>query len=78
MTRARVIVIGGFLLPAGLAAVSGCSHSGEREVLAIERTKTYHRSTCPPVHMAKTVLMTVSQADTLHLVPCPVCAPNRR
>jgi hypothetical protein len=56
--------------------LSGCSGTGYKEVLAIERTGTYHRSECPPVHMARTLLMSPDEAKALHLKPCPVCKPD--
>ncbi len=73
--RGRILAVALYL---GTATLSGCSGVGDREVLAIEETKTYHRNTCPPVRMAKTTPMTVSQADALHYTPCPVCKPNLR
>lgn len=73
--RGRILAAALYLLT---PALSGCSGGGDREVLAIEETKTYHRNTCPPVHMARTIPMTVSQADSLHYTPCPVCKPNLR
>jgi hypothetical protein len=56
--------------------LSGCSGTVHKEVFAIERTATYHRSKCPPVHMARTLLMTLDEAKALHLKPCPVCKPD--
>jgi hypothetical protein len=56
--------------------LSGCSGTGDKGVLAIERTGTYHRSECPPVHMARTLLMTLDEAKALHLKRCPVCKPD--
>lgn len=73
--RCRILAVALSLVTATL---SGCSGGGDREVLAIEETKTYHRDTCPPVHMAKTIPMTVRQADALQYTPCPVCKPNLR
>ncbi len=60
-----------------LIVQSGCSGAGHKEVFAIERTGTYHRSECPPVHMARTLLMSLQEARALHLKPCPVCKPDR-
>lgn len=47
------------------------------EVIAIEKTKTYHRDGCPPVHMAKTLTMSLKEAKEEKLTPCPLCQPDR-
>lgn len=78
MKREPALLLVRFVLAAGAVAASGCLASGDRDVLAIERTKTYHTHACPPVHMAKTVSMTAARADALHFIPCPVCKPNLR
>ncbi len=75
MTGARAAAVACFLFASGAVALSGCSGSGQ-EVLAIERTRTYHRESCPVVRMAKTVTMTLAQASALNFTPCPACKPN--
>jgi len=60
----------------GLAILLGCSTVNSKEVFAIEKTGVYHRAECPPVHMAKAVAMSIEQAKTEHLKPCPVCKPD--
>ena len=59
-----------------LLLFSACSRGNGKEVVAIEKTGTYHRAFCPPVNMAKTKLMTVAEAKAEHLKPCPVCKPD--
>jgi methylphosphotriester-DNA--protein-cysteine methyltransferase len=59
-----------------IASLSGCSSVNSNEVFAIKKTGVYHRSECPPVHMAKAVPMSVEQAKSEHLKPCPVCKPD--
>ncbi len=78
MTRGRILAVVCFLFMATAPVLSGCSGSSEQEVLAIERTRTYHRETCRVVRMAKTIPMTVAQASALHFAPCPACKPNLR
>ncbi|MEW6511023.1 MAG: hypothetical protein AB1428_08710 [Bacteroidota bacterium] len=60
----------------GIAAISGCSRSSPRAVVAIERTHSYHRPTCPPVNMARTVMVTLEDAKAKKLTPCPLCHPD--
>ncbi len=78
MMRGRILAAVSFLVMSTAAVLSGCSGSSEPEVLAIKRTRTYHRETCPVVRMAKTTPMTVAQANALHFTPCPACKPNQR
>ena len=59
-----------------LLICAGCSGSPEREVVVIRKTGTYHRADCPPVHMAKTMVMAVSEARAAHFKPCTVCKPD--
>jgi len=59
-----------------IVVINGCSGTSRHEVFGIERTGTYHRGGCPPVHMAKTVMMTREEARARHLKPCPVCKPD--
>ena len=58
-----------FCLPA-------CSGGKKDNVVVIEKTRTYHREACPPVHMAKTQEMTLNQAKGQNLRPCTVCKPD--
>ncbi len=61
-----------------LVVLPGCS--GEKKetvvVTVIEKTKTYHRKECAPVHMARTIDMSLSEAKTKKLKACPVCKPD--
>ena len=60
-----------------MATLSGCSgHLKKGEVLAIAKTKTYHREGCPPTNMAKTTVMTVADAKAEKLKACPGCKPD--
>lgn len=59
-----------------LGSLLGCSSVKTNEVFAIKRTGVYHRIECPPVHMAKAVPMSVEEAKSEHLKPCPVCRPD--
>jgi hypothetical protein len=56
--------------------MAGCNSAHVREVVAIEKTRTYHREQCPPVAMAKTEVMTISEARARQLRACPVCKPD--
>jgi hypothetical protein len=58
-------------------AISGCGGAHERKVLVIEKTKTYHREGCPPVQMAKTEEVTLSEAKAMKFKACPICTPDR-
>lgn len=69
--------IGAFLLLAPLAVGGfGCGTTHGREVVAIPKTKTYHRAVCPPVHMARTLVVTVEEAHSMKLRPCLLCQPD--
>ena len=60
-----------------LTTLSGCSeHLKKGEVLAIAKTKTYHREGCPPTNMAKTTVMTVADAKAEKFKACPGCKPD--
>ena len=59
-----------------VTALSGCSAGSHGEVLAIEKTGTYHRPGCPLVNMAKTTPMSVAEAKAEKLKPCPGCKPD--
>ena len=78
MSRGRPLLLLFIVLFAGTVMMCGCQSSGPAEVLAIEKTRMYHRKTCPPVHMARTVSMTISQARALHYSPCPICKPTEQ
>jgi hypothetical protein len=58
-------------------AIVGCGGAHEREVLVIEKTKTYHREGCPPVQMAKAEEMTLSEARRRDFKACLICTPDR-
>jgi hypothetical protein len=58
-----------------VAVLLGCM-AANHSVTVIEKTRTYHRSDCARVKMAKTVLMPLDEAHELHLVPCPYCHPD--
>ncbi len=65
------------ILSGGLAALAGCSgRVGPHEVLVIKKTNTYHREGCPPTNMAKTTVMTASEARSEKFRPCSVCKPD--
>ncbi len=71
--KSPIILIIVFFL---FTALSGCASGGGKEVLAVEKTGTYHRPECPLVHMAKTKPMSVDRARAEHLKPCPGCKPD--
>jgi len=73
MKRTPNVLIAILVLPLLFVA---CSGGNEKEVVAIEKTGTYHRPGCPLVNMAKTTLMTVAEARADHLKPCPECKPD--
>jgi len=50
--------------------VAGCSRT------PTEKTRTYHREECPPVHMAKGEEMTPAEARARNFRPCPTCKPD--
>lgn len=64
------------ILLGSITLLSGCTGRKEKEVIAIEKTKTYHREGCPPVNMAKTKFVTIAEAKAEHLKPCPTCKPD--
>lgn len=78
MKHGRTLAAVSLLVMSTAAVLSGCSGSSEPEVLAIKRTRTYHRETCSVVRMAKTTPMTLAQANAFHFTPCPACKPNLR
>ena len=59
-----------------MIGAAGCGATHSHEVMAIEKTKMYHREECPPVHMAKAEEMTVSEARARKFKPCPICNPD--
>ena len=65
-----------FLLLCMLVVNPGCSSERKTTVIAIEKTGSYHRPECPPVHMAKTKEMTRDEATAMKLTPCKVCKPD--
>ncbi|HTP80252.1 MAG TPA: hypothetical protein VMM57_07605 [Bacteroidota bacterium] len=73
MRRMRFVTL--VLVLAGTALLS-CTVSPKKSVVAIDKTKTYHRENCPPVHMAKTTVMTAGEARRLNYKPCPICKPD--
>jgi methylphosphotriester-DNA--protein-cysteine methyltransferase len=72
MKQSIVLVVVFFLL----AALPGCSEGHGEEVIAIEKTGSYHRPGCPLANMAKTKAMSTSQAKANRLKPCPRCKPD--
>ena len=57
-----------------LVSLAGCGPKVKQgEVVAIEKTHTYHRENCPPTNMAKTKIMTVAEARSANYKPCPAC-----
>ena len=56
-----------------LIGFAGCGSAQGHEVMVIEKTKSYHRPECPPVHMARIQEMTVNEAKARHFTPCPIC-----
>lgn len=62
-------------LIAGCSGGSGNAGSG-REVVTIEKTKSYHTGACLRVCMARTRTMTIGEAKALGLKPCPGCKPD--
>ncbi len=59
-----------------IGTLTGCSPVGKNEVIAIPKTRSYHRPTCPLVNMARTKVMTVAEAKVDHFKPCPGCKPD--
>jgi hypothetical protein len=67
------------LLAAGVILLSsGCGSTSQDKVLVVERTRSYHRATCPRVNMAYTLAMTREEAQALDCKPCPDCRPDSR
>lgn len=64
------------LLACMLIVLHGCGRAHVREVAVIEKTRTYHREDCAPVHMAKAEEMTVAEAKAKNFKPCPICKPD--
>ena len=68
---------GGLMLLACMLIVFyGCGGAHVREVAVIEKTRTYHRDDCAPVHMARVEEMTVAEAKAKNFRPCPICKPD--
>ena len=59
-----------------LLCFPGCAGSGERNVVVIARTNTYHKENCARVRMAHTRMITVDEARALNYEPCPGCHPD--
>lgn len=74
MIKNMVLVAFLFLV---VTTIGGCTPGGVKYVYAIEKTRTYHRADCAPVHMANAIKMTLSEAASEHLRPCPVCRPDK-
>ena len=60
-----------------MTTIEGCAPRGVKYVYAIEKTRTFHRADCAPVHMANAIKMTLNEAVSEHLRPCPICRPDR-
>ena len=65
------------LLLLSAAMIGGCAAHAESDVYAIKKTASFHREDCFPVHMAKTIKMTVAEAKREQLRPCPLCKPEQ-
>ncbi len=59
-----------------LVFLAGCASTPAQEVVAIGKTKMYHRESCAPVQMAKGEKMTAAEAKAMGFRPCPVCKPD--
>jgi hypothetical protein len=64
------------LLAHACAGFCGCSGPHGRDVIVIQKTRTYHRAVCPPVNMARTTVVTVEEAQAMELRSCPLCQPD--
>ena len=59
-----------------LLAFPGCAGSRERNVVVVEKTRSYHKQNCARVRMAHTRTMTLEEARALNCEPCPWCHPD--
>jgi methylphosphotriester-DNA--protein-cysteine methyltransferase len=73
MKRAVTILCVVLFLPVVFVS---CSGANSKEVVAVEKTGTYHRPECPLVKMARIKIMTVAEARAEHLKPCTACKPD--
>jgi methylphosphotriester-DNA--protein-cysteine methyltransferase len=60
-----------------LAMLPSCNGGSARTVVVVEKTKSYHRRTCPKLNMAQASAMGMEGAMARHLKPCPYCKPDR-
>ena len=54
----------------------GCSSKSQRQVVVVEKTKSYHTTNCPRVYMANVRYMTRDEAIATNYKPCPGCKPD--
>ena len=73
----RIVFITGYIVIGASFFLTGCSNRTSDYVYVIERTNTYHKKSCAPVNMAKTVMMTETKARQLHYHPCPACEHDK-
>ena len=67
-----------YIAAAGMILVTGCSGFEKKEVVVIEKTKSYHTDECPRVNMARTKVMTIVEAQAINCKPCNGCKPDPR
>ncbi len=55
---------------------NACQSKPNDTVVVVDKTKIFHRSSCPRVSMANTRIMSIQDALALHFKPCPDCRPG--
>jgi hypothetical protein len=60
-----------------LLFLMSCEHEGSREVVVIEKTRSYHMPKCSKVMMADTKKLSIAEARRLQFHPCPYCNPDQ-
>jgi len=60
-----------------LVLLSGCCPKFDERVMVIEKTRTYHRSTCAQIMMARATEETRTEAREKGYRPCQYCRPDQ-